>query len=244
MPSKRDSGWKPNNIFQIYAPYFQNGWSGLDENMADEVILTDEKNNSGSLVTQYEDGSIDSYNPYTGYMVQAPNKKALLAFGMKETKRHLEGFDISPWTDFLYDAAGAMTLDGSDGRVDIDMRVVEDILQSPLMPLNGGMIASFQYNLTGLAALGIDYRPDGTSYISGLSPVARMASCVYDATDPREAFASQRGGKTMSWIFDSKGVYTHYGKNIMKMIKKSDMETVEVLATAYTVAKNRQRSRK
>lgn len=77
------SNWTPNNIFQIYAPYFQNGWSGLDESMADEVILTDEKNNSGSLVTQYEGGSIDAYNPYTGYMVQAPSKKALLAFGMK-----------------------------------------------------------------------------------------------------------------------------------------------------------------
>lgn len=239
------SNWKPSNIFQIYAPYFQNGWSGLNEEMADDVTLTNDMwFNGDPSVAVNEDGSMEAYNPYTGYMVQAPSKKALLAFGMKETKRHLEGFDISPWTDFLYDAAGAMTLDGSDGRVDIDMRVVEDILQSPLMPLNGGMIASFQYNLTGLAALGIDCRPDGTSYISGLSPVARMASCVYDATDPREAFASQRGGKTMSWIFDSKGVYTHYGKNIMKMIKKSDMETVEVLATAYTVAKNRQRSRK
>lgn len=240
------SNWKPSNIFQIYAPYFQNGWSGLNEEMADDVILTNDMwFNGDPSVAVNEDGSMEAYNPYTGYMVQAPSKKALLAFGMKETKRHLEGFDISPWTDFLYDAAGAMTLDGSDGVVDIDMRVVEDILGSPLMPVNGGTLALFQHNLTGLAALGIKYRPDGSMYIPGLSPVARMASCVADATDPRVAFESCHGGsgRLMSWIFDSKGVYTHYGKNILKMINQSDLEVADALATAYTVAKNRQKSR-
>lgn len=238
------SNWKPSNIFQIYAPYFQNGWSGLNEDMAADVILTSDRFDGDPSVVVNEDGSMEAYNPYTGFMVQAPSKKALLAFGMKETKRHLEGFDISPWTDFLYDAAGAMTLDGSDGVVDIDMRVVEDVLQSPLMPLNGGTLALFQHNLTGLAALGIRYRPDGSTYIPGLSPVARMASCVCDATDPRVAFASRPGsGRLMSWIFDSKGVYTHYGKNILKMINQSDLEVADALATAYTVAKNRQKSR-
>ena len=239
------SGWKPNNIFQIYAPYFQNGWSGLREEMAEGVILTHDRFTGEINVVANSDGTMEAYNPYTGYMVQAPSKKALLAFGMKETKRHLEGFDISPWTDFLYDAAGAMTLDGSDGVVDIDMRVVEDILGSPLMSVNGGTLALFQHNLTGLAALGIKYRPDGSTYIPGLSPVARMASCVADATDPRVAFESRHGGsgRLMSWIFDSKGVYTHYGKNILKMINQSDLEVADALATAYTVAKNRQKSR-
>lgn len=236
------SNWKPSNIFQIYAPYFQNGWSGLNEDMAADVILTSDRFDGDPSVVVNDDGSIESYNPYTGYMVQAPSKKALLAFGMKETKRHLEGFDIHPWTDFLYDAAGAMTLDGGDGVVDIDLRVVEDILGSPLMPLNGGTLALFQHNLTGLAALGIRYRPDGSTYIPGLSPVARMASCVCDATDPRVAFESRPGsGRLMSWIFDSKGVYTHYGKNILKMINQSDLEVADALATAYTVAKNRQK---
>lgn len=238
------SNWKPSNIFQIYAPYFQNGWSGLSEDMAADVILTSDRFDGDPSVVVNEDGSMESYNPYTGYMVQAPSKKALLAFGMKETKRHLEGFDISPWTDFLYDAAGAMTLDGGDGVVDIDLRVVEDILGSPLMPVNGGTLALFQHNLTGLAALGIRYRPDGSTYIPGLSPVARMASCVCDATDPRVAFESRPGsGRLMSWIFDSKGVYTHYGKNILKMINEADLEVADALATAYTVAKNRQKSR-
>ena len=238
------SNWTPSNIFQVYAPYFQNGWSGLDESMADDVMLTNDRFDGDPSVVVNNDGSMEAYNPYTGYMVQAPSKKALLAFGMKETRRHLEGFDISPWTDFLYDAAGAMTLDGSDGTIDIDLRVVEDILGSPLMPLNGGTLALFQHNLTGLAALGIRYRPDGSTYIPGLSPVARMASCVCDATDPRVAFESSPGsGRLMSWIFDSKGVYTHYGKNILKMINQSDLEVADALATAYTVAKNRQKSR-
>lgn len=240
------SNWTPSNIFQVYAPYFQNGWSGLDESMADDVMLTNDRFDGDPSVVVNNDGSMEAYNPYTGYMVQAPSKKALLAFGMKETKRHLEGFDISPWTDFLYDAAGAMTLDGSDGTVDIDLRVVEDILGSPLMPLNGGTLALFQHNLTGLAALGVRYRPDGSTYIPGLSPVARMASCVCDATDPRVAFESRPGtgsGRLMSWIFDSKGVYTHYGKNILKMINQADLEVADALATAYTVAKNRQKSR-
>ena len=238
------SNWKPSNIFQIYAPYFQNGWSGLNEDMAADVILTSDRFGGDPSVVVNEDGSMESYNPYTGYMVQAPSKKALLAFGMKETKRHLEGFDISPHTGFLYDAAGAMTLDGGDGVVDIDMRVVEDVLRSPLMPVNGGTLALFQHNLTGLAALGIRYRPDGSTYIPGLSPVARMASCVCDATDPRVAFESRPGsGRLMSWIFDSKGVYTHYGKNILKMINEADLEVADALATAYTVAKNRQKSR-
>lgn len=211
--------------------------------MAADVILTSDRFDGDPSVVVNDDGSIESYNPYTGYMVQAPSKKSLLAFGMKETKRHLEGFEISPQTDFLYDAAGAMTLDGGDGVVDIDMRVVEDVLQSPLMPVNGGMIASFQYNLTGLSALGIRYRPDGSTYIPGLSPVARMASCVCDATDPRVAFESRPGsGRLMSWIFDSKGVYTHYGKNILKMINEADLEVADALATAYTIAKNRQKS--
>lgn len=238
------SNWKPSNIFQIYAPYFQNGWSGLNEDMAADVILTSDRFDGDPSVVVNEDGSMESYNPYTGYMVQAPSKKALLAFGMKETKRHLEGFDISPHMDLLYDAAGAMTLDGGDGVVEIDMRVVEDVLQSPLMPVNGGTLALFQHNLTGLAALGIRYRPDGSTYIPGLSPVARMASCVCDATDPRVAFESRPGsGRLMSWIFDSKGVYTHYGKNILKMINEADLEVADALATAYTVAKNRQKSR-
>ena len=236
------SNWKPSNIFQIYAPYFQNGWSGLNEDMAADVILTSDRFDGDPSVVVNEDGSMESYNPYTGYMVQAPSKKALLAFGMKETKRHLEGFDISPKINFLYDAAGAMTLDGGDGVVEIDMRVVEDVLQSPLMPVNGGTLALFQHNLTGLAALGIRYRPDGSTYIPGRSPVARMASCVCDATDPRVAFESSPGsGRLMSWIFDSKGVYTHYGKNILKMINQSDLEVADALATAYTVAKNRQK---
>lgn len=237
------SSWKPSNIFQIYAPYFQNGWSGLNEDMAADVILTSDRFDGDPSVVVNEDGSTESYNPYTGYMVQAPSKKALLAFGMKETKRHLEGFDISPKIDFLYDAAGAMTLDGGDGTIDIDLRVVEDVLDSPLMPLNGGTLALFQHNLTGLAALGIRYRPDGSTYVPGLSPVARMASCVCDATDPRVAFESRPGsGRLMSWIFDSKGVYTHYGKNILKMINEADLEVADALATAYTVAKNRQKS--
>ena len=238
------SNWKPSSIFQIYAPYFQNGWSGLKEEMADDVILTNDWINGSPSVIVNDDGSMEAHNPYTGYMVQAPSKKALLAFGMKETKRHLEGFDISPKIDFLYDAAGAMTLDGSDGVVDIDMRVVEDILGSPLMPVNGGTLALFQHNLTGLAALGIRYRPDGSTYIPGLSPVARMASCFADATYPRVAFESQPGsGRLMSWIFDSKGVYTHYGKNILKMINEADLEVADALATAYIVSKNRQKSR-
>ena len=238
------SNWKPSNIFQIYAPYFQNGWSGLNEDMAADVILMSDRFDGDPSVVVSEDGSMESYNPYTGFMVQAPSKKALLAFGMKETKRHLEGFDISPHTDLLYDAAGAMTLDGGDGVVDIDMRVVEDVLDSPLMPLNGGTLALFQHNLTGLAALGIRYRPDGSTYIPGLSPVARMASCVCDATDPRVAFESRPGsGRIMSWIFDSKGVYTHYGKNILKMINEADLEVADALATAYMVSRNRQKSR-
>lgn len=237
------SNWKPSNIFQIYAPYFQNGWSGLNEDMAADVTLTSDRFDGDPSVVVNDDGSMEAYNPYTGYMVQAPSKKALLAFGMKETKRHLEGFDIQPWTDFLYDAAGAMTLDGGDGVVDIDMRVVEDILGSPLMSVNGGTLALFQHNLTGLAALGIRYRPDGSTYIPGLSPVARMASCVCDATDPRVAFESRPGsGRLMSWIFDSNGVYTHYGKNILKMINEADLEVADALATAYTVASNRQKS--
>lgn len=235
--------WKPSNIFQIYAPYFQNGWSGLNEDMAADVILTSDRFDGDPSVVVNDDGSIESYNPYTGYMVQAPSKKALLAFGMKETKRHLEGFDISPKINFLYDAAGAMTLDGGDGVVEIDMRVVEDVLQSPLMPVNGGTLALFQHNLTGLAALGIRYRPDGSTYIPGLSPVARMASCVCDATDPRVAFESRPGsGRLMSWIFDSKGVYAHYGKNILKMINEADLEVADALATAYMVSRNRQKS--
>ena len=244
MPSKRDSGWTPTSVFQVYAPYFQNGWSGLNEDMAEGVILTSDRFTGEVNVVANNDGSMEAYNPYTGYMVQAPSKKALLAFGMKETKRHLDGFDISPKIDFLYDAAGAMTLDGSDGTIDIDLRVVEDILDSPLMPVNGGTLALFQHNLTGLAALGIRYRPDGSTYIPGLSPVARMASCVCDATDPRVAFESRPGsGRLMSWIFDSKGVYTHYGKNILKMINEADLEVADALATAYIVSRNRQKSR-
>lgn len=230
------------NIFHIYAPYFQNGWYGLDVNLADDVTLTNDRDD-GDRVVLNDDGSVYAHNPYTGYVVHAPNTKAMLAFGKRETKRHLEAFNISPWTDFLSDAAGSMTPDGSNGAVDIDLHVVEDVLGSPLMPSRAGLIASFQHNLTGLSALDIRYRPDGTTYIPGLSPLCRMASCVYDATNPQEAF-EYRWGKTMTWVFDSKGTYTHYGRNIIKMINKADMGLVEVLATAYTVAKNRQNSRK
>ena len=81
--------------------------------MAEGITLTHDRFTGEVNVVANNDGSMEAYNPYTGYMVQAPSKKALLAFGMKETKRHLEGFDISPKIDFLYDAAGAMTLDGT-----------------------------------------------------------------------------------------------------------------------------------
>ena len=234
--------YTPTNIFHIYSPYFQNGWKALDDDMAGEVVLTD-KRNTGDRVTLLEDGTTMAHNPYTGYMVHAPNAKALLAFGKKETKRHLAGFYISPWIDFLSDCYDAMKMNGSEGVVDIDLRVVEDALCSPLMPLRGGAVPSFQYNLTGLSALDIQHRPDGTTYIPGMSPLCRMATCVVNATDPKEAFeSSRRGGKTLTWIFDSKGFYTHYGKNILNMVRAANGDLVEALAMAYTVAKNRQKS--
>lgn len=232
----------PGSIFHIYSPYFQNGWKSLGKDMASEVVLTDKKN-VGGRVTQLEDGTIMAHNPYTGYMVHAPNAKALLAFGKKETKRHLAGFNISPWIDFLSDCRDAMKMNGSEGVVDIDLRVVEDVLCSPLMPLRGGTIPSFQYNLTGLSALDIQHRPDGTTYIPGMSPLCRMATCAINATDPKEAFESRLGGgKTLTWIFDSKWFYTHYGKNILNMVRAADEDLAEALAMAYTVAKNRQKA--
>lgn len=235
--------YTPTNIFHIYSPYFQNGWKALDDDMAGEVVLTDKRNGAADRVTLLEDGSFMAHNPYTGYMVHAPNAKALLAFGKKETKRHLAAFHISPWIDFLSDCYDAMKMNGSEGVVDIDLHVVEDVLCSPLMPLQGGTIPSFQYNLTGLIALNIRRRPDGTTYIPGMSPICRMATCAVNATDPKEAFESRLGGgKTLTWIFDSKGFYTHYGKNILKMIRAANGDLVEALAMAYTVAKNRQKS--
>lgn len=234
--------YTPTSTFHIYSPYFQNGWKALDDDMASEVVLTD-KRNAGDRVTLLEDGSFMAHNPYTGYMVHAPNAKALLAFGKKETKRHLAAFHISPWIDFLSDCYDAMKMNGSEGVVDIDLRVVEDVLCSPLMPLRGGAIPSFQYNLTGLSALDIRHRPDGTTYIPGMSPLCRMATCAVNATDPKEAFESRLGGgKTLTWIFDSKGTYTHYGKNILNMVRAANGDLVEALAMAYTVAKNRQKS--
>lgn len=234
--------YTPTNIFHIYSPYFQNGWKALDDDMAGEVVLTD-KRNTGDRVTLLEDGTTMAHNPYTGYMVHAPNAKALLAFGKKETKRHLAGFHISPWIDFLSDCCDAMNMNGSEGVVDIDLRVVEDVICSPLMPPRGGTVPSFQYNLTGLSALDIQHRPDGTTYIPGMSPLCRMATCAVNATDPKEAFeSSRRGGKTLTWIFDSKGFYTHYGKNILNMVRAANGYLVEALAMAYTVAKNRQKS--
>lgn len=234
--------YTPTNVFHIYSPYFQNGWKALDDDMAGEVVLTD-KRNGADRVTLLEDGSFMAHNPYTGYMVHAPNVKALLAFGKKETKRHLAAFHISPWIDFLADCYDAMKMNGSEGVVDIDLRVVEDVLGSTLMPLRGGAIPSFQYNLTGLSALDIRHRPDGTTYIPGKSPLCRMATCAVNATDPKEAFESRPGGgKTMTWILDSKGFYTHYGKNILKMIRTANGDLVEALAMAYTVSKNRRKS--
>lgn len=234
--------YTPTNIFHIYAPYFQNGWKALDDDMAGEVVLTD-KRNAGARVTLLEDGTTMAHNPYTGYMVHALNTKALLAFGKKETKRHLAGLHISPWIDFLSDCYDAMKMNGSEGVVDIDLRVVEDVLCSPLMPLRGGAVPSFQYNLTGLSALNIQCRPDGTTYIPGMSPLCRMATCAVNATDPKEAFGSRLGGgKPLTWVFDSKGFYTHYGKNILNMIRAANGDLVEALAMAYTVANNRQTS--
>lgn len=234
--------YTPTSTFHIYSPYFQNGWKALDDDMASEVVLTD-KRNAGDRVTLLEDGSFMAHNPYTGYMVHAPNAKALLAFGKKETKHHLAAFHISPWIDFLSDCYDAMKMNGSEGVVDIDLRVVEDVLCSPLMPFRGGTVPSFQYNLTGLSALDIQYRPDGTTYIPGMSPLCRMATCAVNATDPKEAFESRLGGgKTLTWIFDSKGFYTHYGKNILNMVRAANGDLVEALAMAYTVAKNRQKS--
>ena len=236
--------WKPSSIFQVFSPYFQNGWSGLSEDMATDVILTEERGNSGLKVELDDDGYMTVCNPYTKFMIKASDKKAILAFGMKETKRHLGMFRISPWIEFLHDAAWVITPNGDNGFVDIDMNAFSSSLQTPLIPANMGLLSAFQDNLTGIVALDLKRRPDGTTYIPGFSPVARMASCVYDAADPNVAFMTRPGGRPMTWIFDSNGTYTLYGKNILKMIKAADTEVVEALATAYTVARNRQKPRK